>query len=176
MAKSPKRKEYLQDYKQGADGRYAYSGKNYSFDGTDSERKKAYRNLVILAVLLLASIVCSGLNNAPCAIKAYYVIIPLVGEVCAFFALARNLSKILIEGADIRGYIFETANNRIPPAALILMFFAIFGILAAGLYLLGHGFEGQMTKSLLYLLSKACNALLAFCFKNYYNSLGWKVI
>ncbi len=176
MAKSPKRKEYLKDYKQGADGSFRYSGKTYTFAGTDKERIAASRNLILLAVLLLASIAVSGLNDAPCAIRAFYVIIPFIGEVCAFFALAWNLSKLIMEGREIRGYIFETADNRIPPAALITMFFAIFGLLAAGIYLITHGFDGQVLKSVLYLIMKGLNAVLAFCFKKYYNTLEWNVV
>ena len=176
MAKSPKRKEYLKDYKQGADGSFKYSGKNYRFAGTEQERRAAYRNLILLAALLLASVAVSGLNDAPCAIRAFYVIIPFIGEVCAFFALAWNLSKLIMEGREIRGYIFEIADNRIPPAALILMFFAVFGILAAGIYLVSNGFEGEVLKSILYLVFKGLNAVLAFCFKKYYNTLKWTVI
>ena len=176
MAKSPKRKEYLKDSKQGEDGKYTYGGKTYKFQGTEQERLKAYRNLILLAVLVLVSVAVSGLNDAPCAIKSYTVIVPFIGEVCALFALCWNLSKLLMEGREIRGYIFEIANNRIPPAALILMAFAGLGILTAALYLAFHGFEGQITKSILHLAMKACNALLAFCFKKYYNTLQWTVI
>lgn len=173
MAKSPKRKEYLKDYVRGENGKYSYSGKVYLFYGTESERKSAYARLLILAAVLLASIVASGLIDAPCAIRAFYVIVPFIGEVCAFFALAWYLSKILLEGKELRGYVFETANNRIEPAATILMFFAAFGIAAAGLYLIFHGFEGEMFKSLFYLVLKGCNGILAFCFKKYYNKLQW---
>ena len=176
MAKSPKRKDYLKEYKQGADGKFTYSGKTYKYAGTEQERLTVNRNLILLAAALLASIVISGLSDAPCAIRAFYVILPFIGEVCAYFALAWSLVKMLMEGREMRGYVFERAHNRITPAALILMFFAIFGALAAGLYLLGHGFEGQMVKNLLYIIFKGCNALLAFCFKKYYNTLEWTVI
>jgi hypothetical protein len=43
MAKSPKRKDYLKDYKQGESGKYEYSGKSYIYDGTREERKKHMR-------------------------------------------------------------------------------------------------------------------------------------
>ena len=176
MAKSPKRKEYLKDYKQGADGKYTYSGKTYSFDGNESERKRTYIILVALVLVLLAGIVGSGCIDAAGANGAYYVIIPLIGEVSAFFALAWNLSKLLFEGEKIRGYIFEIANNRIPPAALIIMFFALFGLAASVLYLIFHGFEGKMLKAILYVISKGFNAALAFIVKKYYNSINWKVV
>ncbi len=176
MAKSPKRKDYLKDYKQGDDGRYTYGGKTYKYADTEQERLKAYRNLIILAVVLLASIAASGLNDSACAIRSFYVILPFLGEVCAFFALAWYLSKLMFEGREIRGYIFETANNRIPPAALILMFFALLGLMTAAIYLMIHGFDGEIFKSILYLVLKACNASLAFCFKKYYNTLQWTVI
>ena len=176
MAKSPKRKEYLKDYKQGSDGRYTYSGKTYGFDGDESERKKSYLTLTAMTVVLLAGIIGSGCIDAAGANGAYYVIVPFIGEVCAFFALAWNMSKLLFEGERIRGYIFETANNRIPPALLILMFFALFGMAASVLYLASHGFEGKMLKAILYIVLKGFNAVLAFIVKKYYNNLSWKIL
>ena len=176
MAKSPKRKDYLKDYKRGEDGKFSYGGKTYGFKGSEQERKKTYLNLVLLALLLLASVVTSGLSDARCAIGSFYVILPLIGEVCAYFAFAWYLSKLLMEGKEIRGYIFETANNRIPPACLILMFFSILGICTSALYLVFNGFNDELVKSLLYLGLKALNAVLAFCIKKYYNTIQWSIL
>ena len=64
MAKSPKRKDYLKDYTRGSDGRYSYGGKNYKFDGTEQERLEAYKKMIALAVLLIASVILSGCIDA----------------------------------------------------------------------------------------------------------------
>ena len=176
MAKSPKRKEYLKDYKLDNEGKYRYSGKSYKFDGTEQERRKVYRDLLILAVILLVPIAASGFTDAPCAIRAFYVIIPFIGEVSSYFALVWYLSKLMFEGRSIRGYIFETANNRIPPACQILMFFAILGLAASLLYIAFNGFEGEVFKDFLYISFKACDGILAFCFKKYYNRVNWVVL
>ena len=176
MAKSPKRKDYLKDYTQGSDGKYSYGGKTYHMACGDQERKKTTLNLVLLALLLLASIVTSGMSDADCAIGSFYVIIPLIGEVCAYFALAWYLVKLLMEGKEIRGYIFETANNRIPPSCIILIFFAALGFGTSALYLIFHGTGGETLKSVLYLALKVLNGVLAFCMKKYYNTIQWSIL
>ena len=176
MAKSPKRKEYLSDYKLDDKGKYRYSGKNYCFDGSEEERRRAYITLLLLSLVLLSGIVGSGCIDAAGANGAFYVIIPLIGEVSAFFAYGWNLSKLMFEGSRIRGYIFETADNRIPPACLILMFFAIFGMASSGLYVIFNGFEGKALKAFLYISLKGFNAVLAFIVKKYYNTLKWRAM
>ena len=176
MAKSPKRKDYLKDYTQGSDGKYSYGGKSYSMACSDQERKKTCLNLVLLAVLLLASVVASGLSDARCAIGSFYVIIPFIGEVSALFALAWYLVKLLMEGKEIRGYIFETANNRIPPSCIIMIFFSALAFGTSALYLAFNGFGGEALKSMLYLALKVLNGVLAFCIKKYYNTIQWSVL
>ena len=176
MAKSPKRKDYLKDYKQGASGKYEYSGLSYAFDGTGEERKKAYLTLVGITVLMSASVIGSGLIDAAGMVNTYYVIVPFIGEVCALFALWWNLSKLLLEGEKIRGYIFETVNNKIHPATLIMVFFAVLGLVMSVVFMAFNGFEGKMLKCILYLFLKALNAVLAFFVNKYYNKLKWKGI
>ena len=176
MAKSPKRKDYLKDYKQGASGKYEYGGISYTFDGTPEERKRAYAKLIGLTVLLTAFVMGSGMIDAAGMVNTFYVIVPFIGEVCALFALWWNLSKLLMEGEKIRGYIFETVNNRMEPATLILVFFAILGLVMSVVFQLTNGFEDKMLKCFLYLFTKALNAILAFLVKKYYNTLKWKVL
>ncbi len=176
MAKSPRKKDYLKDYKQGASGKYEYGGISYTFDGTPEERKKAYFTLAGIAVLLSASVIGSGLIDAAGMVNTFYVIVPFIGEVCALFAIWWNLSKLLMEGEKIRGYIFESVNNKVDPAALILVFFAVCGLAMSVIFQITNGFEGKMLKCFLYLFTKVLNAILAFLFKKYYNNLEWKVL
>ena len=176
MAKSPKRKEYLKDYQQGADGKYTYSGKTYGLSGTDEDRKKSYLILVVIVAALTASVIGSGLIDAAGMVNTFYVIIPFIGEVCALFALWWYLAHLMMEGPKVRGYVFEKANGRIPPAALILIFFAVCGLVMSAVFQLFNGFEGKMMKCILYLVLKALNAGLAFLFRKYYNNLEWKVL
>ncbi|MBQ6608341.1 MAG: hypothetical protein IJH69_04475 [Firmicutes bacterium] len=176
MAKSPKRKDYLKEYKQGESGKYEYGGISYTFDGTPEERKKAYLTLTGIAVLLTASVIGSGLIDAAGMVNTFYVIVPFIGEVCALFAIWWNLSKLLMEGEKIRGYIFESVNNKVDPATLILIFFAVLGLAMSVVFQVTNGFEGKMLKCFLYLFTKALNAVLAFLMKKYYNTLKWKVL
>ena len=176
MAKSPKRKDYLKDYKQGESGKYEYSGKSYIYDGTREERKKAYAAVIITAVLLTASVIGSGTIDAAGMVNTFYVIVPYIGEVCALFAIWWNLSKLLMEGEKVRGYIFENVNNKIPPACIIMVFFAVLGLAMSVVFQISNGFEDKIIKCILYLILKTANAILAFLMKKYYNNLQWKVL
>ena len=176
MAKSPRKKDYLKDYSKGTSGKYEYRGISYTFDGTPEERRKAYLILTGLMILLTASVAGSGLIDAAGMVNTYYVIVPYIGEVCALFALWWNISKLLLEGEKIRGYILETVNNRVDPAAIILIFFAVLGLAMSVVFQATNGFEGKMLKCFLYLFTKALNAVLAFSIKKYYNILEWKVV
>lgn len=176
MAKSPRRKEYLKEYRQGDSGKYEYGGKYYTYSGSASERKKAYGALIMMTVLLTASVIGSGLIDAAGMVNTFYVIVPYIGEVCALFALWWSLSKLLMEGEKIRGYVFEKADYRIPPELIIMIVFSLVGLAMSAVFQIFNGFEGKMLKCIMYLLLKVLNAILAFWIKKYYNNLEWKVL
>jgi hypothetical protein len=81
-----------------------------------------------------------------------------------------------MEGEKVRGYIFENVNNKIQPACIIMVFFAVLGLAMSVVFQISAGFEGKMLKCILYLLLKVLNAILAFLMKKYYNNLQWKVL
>ena len=141
-----------------------------------SAAKAPTLTLTGIAVLLTASVIGSGLIDAAGMVNTFYVIVPFIGEVCALFAIWWNLSKLLMEGEKIRGYIFESVNNKVDPATLILVFFAVLGLVMSVVFQATNGFEGKMFKCFLYLFTKALNAVLAFLMKKYYNTLKWKVL
>lgn len=176
MAKSPKRKDYLKDYRQGDSGKYEYSGKSYTLDAGPEERKRSYAGLICILALMTTSVIGSGLIDAAGMVNTFYVIVPYIGEVCVLFAFWWNLSKLLMEGEKVRGYIFEGVNNKVHPMSILMIFFAVLGFVMSLVFQITNGFEDKIFKCILYLILKAGNAILAFLIEKYYNRLKWKVL
>ena len=71
MAKSPKRKDYLKEYKQGESGKYEYGGISYTFDGTPEERKKQVTKILVIAIIIIVLILLVLLSLFAESIKSF---------------------------------------------------------------------------------------------------------
>ena len=170
MGRVQRRKQKLADIVQDADGKPVYVGEEYALAGDG--RPQRLRFGAILAVLT-ACVIASGCIDAAGANSAYYVILPLIGEVSALFVLCWNAVKVL--SADrLRKYTYESAGRLIPGACRVLTVFALFGLLASGSHLLRFGLGTQPVKSAAYPVLKLLAAALAERCGRFYRSLEWE--
>ena len=176
MAKSPKRKEYLNEYKQDENGSFSYSGKYYRLYGDAGEVRKIKIILILGVIAMAAPIVGSGCIDAAGATGAYYVVIPMIGEFITLFVIGWNVVKLLAQGEKVKGYVLDQVESKVPPACIMLMAFAIAGACFAALYITFNGFGGKPIKCFLYLILKIATACIAFLFKKYYNNLDWRIV
>ncbi|MBQ7595578.1 MAG: hypothetical protein IJU45_02810 [Clostridia bacterium] len=169
-----RRWDYLNDYKNGADGKYVYTGGYYTFSGTDEERKKAYVLLISQLLITAVFVIGSGCINAAGMSNSFYVILPYILEVASLFALVWNSVKLLKSGKNIKEYNFTSAVKYIAPASLMLGMFAAAGLICSAVFIVLNGFEGGKLLCILYLVFKAVTVVLSFVFRNYYIKLKWE--
>ena len=170
MGRAQRRKQKLADIVQDANGDPVYVGEEYALVGDG--RGQRLRLGAILAALA-AAVIGSGCIDAAGANSAFYVILPLLGEVSALFILCWNAVKILT--ADrLRKYTYESAGRLIPGACRVLTVFALFGLIASASHLARFGLGTQPVKSLAYPALKVLAAALAERCGRFYRDLEWE--
>ena len=171
--KKNSRKAYLNDIRLNESGKYAYQGYYYCFTGDEAERKKAYRALWLLLMANIAVAVASGCLSGAGITNTFYVIIPYIGEMSAIFALAWNHVKLLTKGEEIREYIYRSAHDKMPVAAMLTAFFAIVGAVLSLVFSVSTGFRDGVGNAVAYLLLKVASATVALIYRNYFSKLEW---
>ena len=170
MGRAQRRREKLADIVQDANGKPVYVGEEYALAG-DGRRQRLRFGAILAA--LAACVIASGCIDAAGANNAFYVILPLLGEVSALFILCWNAVKVL--SADrLRKYTYDSVSRMIPGACRVLTVFALFGLLASVSHLIRFGLGTQPVKSVAYPILKLLAAALAERCGRFFRSLEWE--
>lgn len=172
MSRASRRNEKLADIVQDASGNPVYVGALFRLAGDDRGQKLRFG--AILAALA-ACVIGSGCIDAAGANNAFYVILPLIGEVSALFVLCWNAVKVL--SADkLRKYTHASVEKAVPGACRVLTVFALFGLIASVSHLLRFGLGVQPVKSVAYPVLKILAAALAERCGRFYRAMEWEQI
>ena len=167
-----KRWAYLNEYQKDASGTYVYTGAYYGI-ADDAARKHTYARLIGCLSLLTAGVVGSGCFNAAGAGSSFYVILPYIAEVACLFFLLWNCVRLLLAGRRVKAYIYQSVSKYIPPASLLLTFFAAAGCACAVVFVILNGFAGGIALCICYFALKLCNAALAVLIRRIWASAGF---
>ncbi len=167
------KKHYLNDFKRQEDGKYAYEGKHYIFDGDESERKRAYSVILLLVGLMIASVLGSGFLTGGGMKNSYYVILPYLGEAVALFFSCWYIFKLMTKGDTVREYIYRSTVMRIPGAVTVMAFFASAGLVCSLIFGITSGFKENLTESIIYLIIKAFDTFIALLLRSRFSRLKW---
>lgn len=120
MAEQKKRdrKRYLRDFKQTADGSYAYTGKMWHAE--PALRRRFLLKLWALQGVMLFAAIFPGFVTTAGLLNTFYVIIPYVFWLISDFYLAYTLGNITFGGNPLRDYTYDGsvakyAFRTIPP-------------------------------------------------------------
>ena len=171
MGRAQRRKEKLADIVRDDSGNPVYVGEIFRLAGDGRGQKLRFGALL---AALLAAVIGSGCIDAAGATNAFYVILPLIGEVSALFALCWNAVKVLSAGEGLRKYNYESVSRVIPGACRVLTVFALFGLIASVSHLLRFGLGPQPVKSVAYPALKVLAAALAERCGRYFRSMEWE--
>lgn len=141
--KPPKgRRAYLNDFRQGADGKYIYTGAHYAL--RPQEKLPAFRRWLLLFSLLLAvSTVARGCNPANGMLNCFYVIFPYILEVGGVAFSVYAALSFLLSAYPAREYAFFKTVRRLPALAGFSAICAGIGIFVQGVYLILHLGAGE---------------------------------
>ena len=171
MRRADRRNKRLADIVQDASGNPVYVGETFRLV-RDAKGQKLRFGALLAA--LAACVIGSGCIDAAGANNAFYVILPLIGEVSALFALCWNAVKVLAAREGLRKYTYESVSRVIPGACRVLSIFALFGLAASGSYLLRFGLGAQPVKSVAYPALKLLAAALAERCGRFYRGMEWE--
>lgn len=170
-----KKEEQLKDIKLGDSGKYEYTGAYYKIDESRGSGH-ARRDLVLLHALLIAMVVGSGLSESEAATKAFYVILPYVGEVTSFFILTWAVAAVIYKKGEIRATAVEGNVGKIMGGATMLSIFALLGCLMAMVHIIRRGDVGGIAGDIVYPAIKFCTSVTAMRFKKNYQNLNWEIV
>ena len=168
-----RRDKKLRDIQLDAQGNPVYIGKTYRIAGDDG---KTRLHLGLGLAALAAVVIGSGCIDAAGATNAFYVILPLIGEVSALFALCWNAVKVLTAGEGLRKYTHTSVSRVIPGACRVLTVFALFGLIASVSHLLRFGLGPRPVKSVAYPVLKVLAAALAERCGRFFRALEWEKV
>ena len=170
MARKDKQKERFKDIIQDPEGNFVYTGETFRPAGDIS---KTCMMFIAGLLILGAVIIGSGCIDAAGANKAFYVILPFIGEAAALFALCWNMVKVIAGGDSVRKYVLDHAKERVPGACRMLSVFAGLGLILSSVYIMRNGTDGDTVKSILYLVLKLTAAAGAECYRRIFTATDW---
>lgn len=165
-----RKKTFLNDVRE-EDGRMIYTGGVYRAVRKDG-KPGAVRLLAAGLLPAAALVILSGFLDTAGASDAFYVILPYIAEVCALFALAWNVIKLLMEEkGQVRAFVLEAVQGRIPGAEKLLALFALIGCGMSLVYLFRNGLEGGAAQSIAYPVLKGLTAAAAVLYGRVFRSI-----
>ena len=110
MAKS-KRRSYLNDYQQGMNGEYYYTGAYMAFDGSPEERKALNIRMIVISVILAILFIVPGLLDAGKLWNTFYVLIPFALEGVMLFIMVWKMIRLIIKKEPLKEYEYKQRSR-----------------------------------------------------------------
>ena len=168
--KGPKGWDYLNEYKQTADGQYVYTGNLYVLHDAGNVRRK----IGVLWALTVLAVIGSGLINAGGMNNSFYVIIPYIIEVICAFAMSWHVIRLIFTKGDFKEYYYNKIVNGVPASSFILCISAAAGFIASVVFDILHSFDGKMLLCILYLISKLVCISFGVLIYRFYKTVEWE--
>lgn len=173
-----KREARFRDIMQDSQGNVIYTGDLWRISDDEQAGSGGRQRLILLGMLAVLglAVIGSGCIDARNAMGSFYVVLPYIGEVSAFFGLAWNAVKVLVPANGVRTFTLEHVRGRIPGACRILTVFALAGLLFSAIYLVRYGAGEKTADGIAYLMLKLAAAAIAEWYGRRYKAAEWEVL
>lgn len=169
------RRAYLNDFKVGDNGEYSYKGVVCRYTGKLPYNKVKLR-VGVLAGLAVLCTAAAGLIPAASMLGMgnFYVVPFFIAQLIAVFIMAWGAVRLLVNGAELREYVFKAAVKRTPGGAVAAFVTALCSLAANVVYVCINGFGANPVWLVLLMLLHAVTACAAFLLYKYIGSLTWE--
>lgn len=138
-----RRREYLDEYKKDASGKYVYTGKTYTYtSGRLKSRRVFYAVLWLLFAVSFAALIVCGLFHVPGMLGCAYVLIPYTGAVVVSLTELWGMTSLSISGHPLTKHDYETTVQKLPRRAAVTMVCSALTVLGEIVYLIINGSGG----------------------------------
>ena len=158
-----RRYSYLDDYKQGTDGKYVYYGRHYIYQGELPVKKYKWM-LGITDILLAVLYILGGFQNAGLIWSRWYVVVPYAAELVAIFLLVWKTLSLILEKVPVKAYIYKKTVPWFRPLGLILAIVCAFSIIGIVICMAVYPQYIHMTGCIIYLVTKVLMGGIGFFF------------
>ena len=169
------RRAYLEDIRRSPDGKYVYTGAQYTYD------KLNPRTLVLIrlwALALPAAVACiaSGCLSTPFTRDVWYVIGPLAFELASLGSVVWAVCRITGNGDTLREYVRKQTFGSLPLRCGFTIAFAAIGLVGAAVYMIffGSAQDGITAADIAYLALKAVNIACCSIILPYSKHVRWQ--
>lgn len=129
------RRSYLNDFKQNESGSYDYEGAMYAFCEKNQSRKMMLIKQCGLCGGLILTAVINGFLPIPGLQDSAFVLLPFAVELIASISCCVAIGRILLNGKELREYIYQQTVLKLPGRSAIALFGAGAALLGELLYL-----------------------------------------
>lgn len=168
------RRAYLNDFKVGSDGEYSYKGVVCRYTGKLPYNKVKLR-VGVLAGLAVLCMAAAGLIPASSMLGMgnFYVVPFFMAQLVAVFITAWGAVRLLLNGAELREYVFKATVKRIPGGAMAAFITALCSLAANVVHVCINGFGANPVWLALLMLLHAVTACAAYLLYKLIGSLTW---
>lgn len=162
-AKKQKRRAYLDSYQRDQDGKYAWHGDLYTFQGSgrqapEKELRRELGKLWALCGIMMGALIAAGCITAPGMDNCFYVILPYGAGMVAGVSVCWALYRFTTGGNPLKSYVYSASVGALPHRTALAALCAALCIAGDILFVCRGGLEGKLLGFVLFL---ALNGLFA---------------
>ncbi len=176
VRKTPKRREYLNDFKLNEDGKYEYKGILRELDNEELSFKKAMHILMMLDLLILCAFIIAGMVQAVGVMNAMYVTMPYV---FGFFAIAVLTFKVFMlefNHYPIRDYDFKATIAKYKTYSTTIVILTLCTLLGELFYIICYGVTMYVSGTIIFIACMVIALAISLYFSKFNMHLKWKVV
>lgn len=173
MSSRKKQSEILDDFKKNEEGKYEYVGKLHTYTSL-IPRKRAYRNLGFLTVLILGFAILAGCVHADGATHELTIVFPYILVLLLSGFLTYRYIELVLGKDPLRDYIYESTVTKFPMYLWGIVICSIVTVIAEAIYILRFGIQHYFNGTMIFIGCMVLSGMLAYIWLLYLKRLSWE--
>ncbi|MCF0228858.1 MAG: hypothetical protein HUJ76_04085 [Parasporobacterium sp.] len=170
-----KRYAYLDNYKQGMDGKYVYYGRHYILKGDISQLKKLRLMSILTITVLVAMFIAGGCMDAGAIWGKWYVIIPYALELIFIFLLGWKTLSLITEKYPVKEYVYKKTVPWWSFFAITTVVFCGISVCTTIICMLSVPDFVKIPGCIIYIITKLISAAACLVFNAQQKKIEWEL-